>query len=157
MIGPPAPAHICVWELPRSPVVCFSWSQGNRGGNEPELQTLLHRSLCCDPAQPRSAAKEVWSNGDWDGWSASRRKAFKFEFNGRTNFSILKRLLYDLCRADLMISVSGVCTHTGCSPCYHFRLLTSRIFAQQPFMSPCASSARSRGWRGSPSSCIILK
>lgn len=48
---PPGLVHAS--ELPRRPAVCFTRSEGNRGGNEPLLQTLLHKSLCCNPAQTR--------------------------------------------------------------------------------------------------------
>lgn len=48
--------------------VCFSQSEGNRGGNEPLLQTLLPRCFCCDPAQTTLGCRTVWSNGEWGGW-----------------------------------------------------------------------------------------
>lgn len=103
--------------------VCFSQSEGNRGGNEPLLQTLLPRSFCCDPAQTTLGCRTVWSNGEWDGWDIllsplwlvkttplRRWKRIiwqEIELNEIKIFTILKRVC-DLCRADLMILVCDV-------------------------------------------------
>lgn len=133
-----SPAHSCLHRFvfenyPEAPWCVWVGQKENRGGNEPELQTSLPRSRCYDWTQPRFGQTEAEMNGEKIGGS------FKFEFNGRANHCILKRLFYDLCMADLMISISDAWKHPHrISALLPISVKCPIISRQQPLMSLCS-------------------
>lgn len=118
-------------------------------------------SLNFKPHYPGAAAMTGRSHGSVRRrlrWMAGRvGGSFKYEFNGRANHGILKRLLYDLCMADLMISISDAWKHPH------------RIFALLPISvkwkfhpttrwchcAACVCAAAADVVLGVPPSCLV--